>query len=91
MSRRRVVVCWFCGKRARRVPSLGGLWLYWQADIHSDGKLPVVGRRRGVRAYGVCGATLKHGLPCPEPMLRPADAAYVLRAALQNERRGGNG
>ena len=89
MSRRRVVVCWFCGKRARRVPSRRGL--YWLEDIRSDGKLPVVGRRRGVRAYGVCGALLKHGYWCFDPMLRPADAAYVERAAAQNERRGGNG
>jgi len=86
-GRRRRVWCWRCGHRARRVPGTRGLspWLY-----DEDGRVPVVGRRRKVFAYSVCGAELPWGETCQEPMLVRRDARMVLRAAIEYERRGGN-
>lgn len=79
-AKRRTVRCWNCGHKARRKP-----------DMASD-LLTVVGRRRRVRSYGLCGHLLGRSdcWECMEVMLLPADAAFVLRAAIEHERRGGN-
>lgn len=49
------------------------------------GMAPVVGRKRRVRTYGPCG---KSG--CSNEMLLPADAKYVLRAAIEYDLSGWN-
>lgn len=73
---RRRVQCWFCGKRARRVPR--------------EHVVRVIGRKRTVQGFGPCGAVRPWGETCTEPMLRRRDALAVLRAAREHERRGGN-
>lgn len=84
---RRTVRCWFCGYLARRLPSCRGLSpRYWRPD----GRVVVVGRKRRLQPYGVCGADLGHGERCREPMLLTRDARFVLRAVAQWERRGRN-
>lgn len=88
MNRRRTVRCWFCGNKKRRVPSSRGLS---GAMLDKNGRVSVVARKRTVQPYGVCGA--KHPYwpnGCPQPMLLPDDARFVLRAAIQYDRMGGN-
>jgi len=81
------VVCWVCGNKARRVPSVRGL--EWRAT--EGGRINVVRRRFRPLAYGRCGAAQRYEpVPCMEPMLRPRDAAMVLRAAVEWEDRGMN-
>ena len=78
-SPRRRVWCWHCGHCARRVRS---------------GDRAVVGRRRRVDTYGVCGASLGPDLAsswlCRKQMVVRDDALFVLRAALAWERHGRN-
>lgn len=75
--RRRTVRCWCCGTRRRRVPSDRGLRTGGAFCVR------VAGRTRTVRTYGICPK-------CAEPLLLPADAAFVLRAAVAWERGGKN-
>lgn len=87
-AKRRTVRCWFCGNRKRRVPSTRGLSLDWLDD---HGRVKVIWRKRTVVPYGVCGAKTGYWEQgCPNPMLLPKDARFVLRAALQYDRGGGN-
>lgn len=105
MIRRRRVRCWFCGHTDRRVRSVAGIpramldvWrcapgggpLSGDFVLAGDGKVGVVGRKRSVVPYGVCGADLGYGRRCDNPMLLTRDARYVLRAALEWDRRGNN-
>ena len=54
----------------------------------------MIGRRRRVDTYGVCGASLGPDLAsswlCRQRMMVRADACFVTRAALARERRGLN-
>lgn len=85
---RRSVRCWFCGNRKRRVPSGRGLS---PDSLDDKGRVKVVLRKRTVVPYGVCGAKTGYWPNgCPEPMLLPKDARFVLRAALEYDRGGGN-
>jgi len=89
-NKRRSVQCWFCGKRAQRVPSARGLR---PSMIDENGHIKVVLRKRTVQPYGVCGSKKNpwHGeMGCPQPMLLPKDARFVLRASIQYERCGHN-
>ena len=81
-SRRRSVRCWFCGNRARRVQSTRGLNL---DQLDDKRRVKVVLRKRTVQPYGVCGAKGHPWYPdgCPNPMLLPKDAKFVLRAAAE--------
>jgi hypothetical protein len=86
-KKRRTVRCWFCGKKVRRVPNSCGI----KPDMLDDkGRVKIVLRKRTVVPYGVCGTTGHPWHPdgCPNPLLLPRDAAFVLRAALQYERGG---
>ena len=70
-TRRKTVRCWYCGHKARRTPGYG--------------VAPVIGRKRRVRLYGICGTR-----GCTESMLLPCDAKYALRAAIEYDLSGGN-
>lgn len=69
------VKCWMCGFKGRRLPK--------------GEPLKVVGRKRKVQPHGLCPGR-KLGDRCNEPLLEPADARFVLRAAIQNDNNGGN-
>jgi hypothetical protein len=58
--------------------------------LDEKGRVKVVLRKRTVVPYGVCGAKGHPWYPdgCSNPMLRPKDARFVLKAALQYERGG---
>lgn len=84
---RRRVRCWFCGNRARRAPNTKGISLSLLDDA---GRVRVVGRKRTVESFGVCGASLPGDEKCTEPMLTRADARFILRAALAHDRAGRN-
>ena len=85
---RRTVKCWYCGHRARRVPNLPPTLM--SPLLNRQGRMRVIGRRRTVVPYGICGAELSSWERCTEVMLLPEDARFVLRAAVAHERRGGN-
>jgi len=85
---RRTVMCWYCGHRARKVPNPPPTLM--SPLVNRQGRMRVVGSRRTVVPYGVCGAILSSLERCTEVMLLPEDAAFVLRAAIAHERRGGN-
>jgi len=85
---RRSVRCWFCGNRKRRVPSGRGLE---PSSLDDKGRVKVILRKKAVVPYGVCGAKTGYWPGgCQEPMLLPDDARFVLRAALEYDRGGGN-
>jgi len=86
-QKRQRVRCWFCGKRARRVPSTSGLDQY---QLTSDGRVGVVGRKRTLQPYGVCDGDVGWAGLCHQPMLLPKDALFALRAAREYDRAGGN-
>ena len=86
--KREYVKCWFCGNRKRRVPSSRGLD---EDYLDESGRVKVILRKKTLVPYGVCGAKTGYWPNgCPEPMLRPEDARFVLKAALEYDRGGGN-
>jgi len=87
--KRRTVRCWFCGNKKRRVPSTRGIPPSW---LDERGRVKVILRKRTVVPYGACGAMGHPWEPdgCRQPMLLPKDVRFVLRAALQYDRGGGN-
>jgi hypothetical protein len=102
---RRHVRCWLCGNRQRRAQSARGiprrLLEVWEQEPGGsptegqyvpakDGRVGVVGRKRRVLPYGVCGADRGVNGTCQEPMLLRRDARFVLRAVIEWDRRGNN-
>ena len=62
-----------------------------ESTLDDKGRVRVVLRKRTVQPYGVCGAKGHPWHPsCPEPMLLRKDARFVLKAALEYDRGGGN-
>lgn len=98
MTRRRVQ-CWLCGRVTRRKPQLVAPHYdpWYDRMMGSPEQRPgaplriyVIGRRRRVTSYSRCNAPAPGGVKCDGTLLRPRDAAFVLRAAIQHEQRGGN-
>ena len=85
MSNRRTVRCWVCGRKARRVPNACGLY----HRVTPTGRLRVVGRKRTVVPFGKCSRGVEWE-DCDGVMLLPKDLRYLLRAAIQHDRQGGN-
>ena len=68
------VRCWLCGAKRRR-----SVWTM----------RPVVGTRRMVATYGTCREPFAGGT-CGGTMHRDVERRFILRAATNHERRGGN-
>ncbi|MCP4573261.1 MAG: hypothetical protein GY838_12980 [bacterium] len=68
------------------MPSTRGLMPYQL----TGGKIAVILRVRLLQPYGACGGDLGWGDTCHQPMLKLRDVRYLLRAAIQWDRRGGN-